>query len=64
MSDLKSSVLGGWGRTGCVRCPMTDNRDESKRKWSSPEKGVVQGTYAVVVFNGNSLCYQHFMEAR
>lgn len=64
MSEEKESVLGGWNGVGCIHCPMTDNRDESKRRWLSPDRGCVQGTEAVVIFNGNSLCYRHFLEAQ
>lgn len=57
-------ILGGWGGVGCIVCPMTDNRDESKRSFLSPDRGVVKGTEAVVVYGGDSLCYRHFLERK
>lgn len=59
-----SDPLGGHFGVGCVLCPMTDNRDESNRRWTSPERGVISGTPAVVVFKGMSLCYGHFLQQK
>lgn len=50
--------LGFWNGAGCVVCPISPGQ---KKMFIDTDP---QGTLAIVVYQGNSLCYKHFQEAR
>lgn len=55
-------LLGGWNGAGCILCPITDN--PQRNGWWGADPGVIEGTEAVVIFRGDSLCYKHFLEIK
>ena len=58
---MNDDIAGGWNGPICVRCSISYK--PYKSGWSGNDETTC-GNKSVVIFCGESLCYNHFIKAR